>query len=436
MSDAVSKQRTRNYLHQIRGTVFYKAGSMAASFLAIPITIGYLGTERFGVWSTLLSIMSWIVFFDLGVGNGLRNKVAELLAKNKTAEARSYIASGYTLIGLIAVAVWALVTASSFFVPWQTVFNTQAIPQSTLRLTVQIAGFFILLNFWVGLIAALLGAVQKTSLIAFGQVISNLLVLALIFVLAKTTTASIIHLAVLYGFSIVIANISLSLWFYQRNPELRPRFNLDRQYVQPLLSVGMKFFIIQLAALVLFTTDKILIIQLFGPQYVTQYEVVYKLFSLILIGHALIVAPLWSAYTDAYHREDFSWIKQMLAKQLIIFSAAVIFSLALGLLSRDLIKLWIDADFTINLGLILTMILFVIVSSWNNVFAFFLNGIGAVNVQLTTAIFAMIINIPISVFYVKNLELGVSGIVLGTTTSLLLAAIALPIQVHLMLKGK
>jgi O-antigen/teichoic acid export membrane protein len=436
MSEVVSKERTRNYLHQIRGTVIYKAASMAASFVTIPIMIGYLGHEQFGVWSTLLSIMSWIVFFDLGVGNGLRNKVAESLAKNKKLEASSYIGSGYTLIGLIALAVWALVTAGSFFVPWQIVFNTKVIPQSTLLMAVQIAAFFIVLNFWVGLISAVLGAVQKTSLVAFGQVISNLLVLALIFFLAKTTKSSIIHLALVYGLSLVIANISLSLWFYQRHPELRPRLNLDRQHVQPLLSVGMKFFIIQLAALVIFTTDKMLITQLFGPQYVTQYEVVYRLFSLILMMHTLILAPLWSAYTEAYHREDFSWIKQMLNKQLILFCAVVIFALVLGLLSRNIIEFWIGSNIDVDLGLVVAMIFFVIISSWNNIFAFLVNGIGAINIQLTTAIFAMIINIPISIFYVKHLELGVSGIVLGTTTSLLLAAMALPIQVYLMLQRK
>lgn len=80
MTEAVSEERTRNYLRQIKGAVAYKAVAMASSFLAIPLMIGYLGQEQFGVWSTLLTVISWVVFFDLGVGNGLRNKVAESLA--------------------------------------------------------------------------------------------------------------------------------------------------------------------------------------------------------------------------------------------------------------------------------------------------------------------------------------------------------------------
>ena len=155
MSEAISTERTRNYVRQIKGAVVYKAIAMLASFMYIPLMIHYLGQEQFGILATLLSVMSWVVFFDLGVGNGLRNKVAEALARNEKEEAGQYVASGYTLIGIIAVALWLLVTVAAHFIPWQSVFNTLSVSEKTLRLTVQIAAFFILLNFWLGLIGAL-----------------------------------------------------------------------------------------------------------------------------------------------------------------------------------------------------------------------------------------------------------------------------------------
>lgn len=71
MSADISKERTSNYLRQVKGAVVYKGVAMIASFLAIPMMIRYLGQEQFGVWSTLLTVMSWIVFFDLGIGNGI-----------------------------------------------------------------------------------------------------------------------------------------------------------------------------------------------------------------------------------------------------------------------------------------------------------------------------------------------------------------------------
>lgn len=430
MTGAVSKERSLNYLRQVKSAVMYRAVAVAASFLAIPLMINYLGQEQFGVWTTLLTVMTWIVFFDLGVGNGLRNKVAESLAKGETNEAAGYIASGYTLIGMIALAIWGVATAGSYVIPWQTVFNTQAIPEHVLGETIRIAAFFIVLNFWIGLIGALLGALQRTSVVALGQMLSNLLVLALVFLLAKTTEASISNLALAYGVSLVTANVLLSQWFYRNRPELRPRFYLDKRHVRPLLTVGLQFFTIQLAVLVIFTTDKMLITQLFGPQYVTQYEVVFKLFSVISFLHGLISAPLWSAYTDAYHREDFAWIRRMLRKQLIIFAGIVVAICLIALLAQPIIGMWIGHDLAISSQLIVVMALFVLISTWNNVYAMFVNGIGKIKLQLYTAIVAMFVNIPLSIFFAKYTELGMSGIVVGTICSLLFAAVSLPLQVN------
>lgn len=430
MVEAASKERTHNYLRQIKGAVIYRAVGMAASFLAIPLMIHYLGQEQFGVWSTLLTVMSWIVFFDLGVGNGLRNKVAESLARGESREARSYISSGYTLVGLIALSLWILLNVGSYFVSWQVIFNTEVIQESTLRETFQIAVFFIILNFWVGLIAAILGAIQKTSLVGLGQLISNLMVLIFVFYLTKTSEASISNLAFIYGISLVTANILLSLWFYKTWPELRPRLSFERRHVRPLLTIGLQFFIIQLAVLVIFTTDKILITQVFGPEYVTQYEVVFKLFSVITFAHGLISAPLWSAYTDAYHKRDLPWIRRMLRKQLKIVAGIVLVVLMLGVLARLIIGVWIGKDFTVSMSLIIVMGIFVLISTWNNVFAVFVNGIGKIKLQLCTAIVAMLVNIPLSIFFAKYTTLGISGIVVGTICSLLLAAVALPLQAH------
>lgn len=430
MTQDVSKERTRNYLHQIKGAVAYKAVAMLASFLAIPLMIRYLGQEQYGVWSTLLTVMSWIVFFDLGVGNGLRNKVAEALARNDKKEAASYIASGYSLIGLIALALWVLITGVSFFVPWQTVFNTHVIHEDTLRLTVQIAFFFVVLNFWIGLISALLGAVQKTAMTALGQLTSNILALIFVYGLTKTTDASITYLAFAYGISLVVANIGLSRWFYHRNPELHPKLHLDSQHVNPLLSVGMQFFVIQIAVLVIFTTDKMLITQLFGPEYVTQYDVVFKLFSVITFAHTLVSAPLWSAYTDAYHRGDMVWIKRMLRKQLIIFIGIVISVVAMVILTKPIIGVWIGREINISYSLTISIGIFVLVSTWNNIYAMFVNGIGDIKIQLYTAVIAMFLNIPLSIFFVKYFSFGLSGIVIATVVSLSMAAIALPIQVN------
>lgn len=435
MSEDPSTARTRNYVHQIKGAVVYKAMALLVSFMYVPLMIHYLGQEQFGVWATLLTVMSWLVFFDLGVGNGLRNKVAESLARNLKDEARLYVASGYTLVGMMAVALYVTVSLLAYFVPWQTVFNTLAVPEETLRQTVQISAFFILLNFWLGLVGALLNAVQQTSTVALGQLISNVSAWLLVFALSKSGTASLTDMAIVYGVSIVASNILLSAWFYLKNRNLRPHWNFNTSHMRPLLAVGMQFLAIQLAVLVIFTTDKILITQLFGPQFVTPYEVVFKLFSIITFAHALISAPLWSAYTDAYHRGDVRWIRGMLFAQMKIYAGVVLAVLVLVSGTEPIIELWVGPDLEVPLSLVAAMALFVLISTWNNIYAMFINGTGKIKMQLYTSVIAMFFNIPLALLFTRYFGMDVSGVVLATCVSLSLAAIVLPIQTRYLVRN-
>ena len=123
MTTSEGQSRSRNYLNQLKGSVVFKGLAVLASFLVIPLMITYLGKERFGIWSTLLTIMSWVILFDLGIGNGLRNRVAEALAEGRQDEARDYISAGYTLIGLIALLVLVSFEILSFFVVWQDIIE-------------------------------------------------------------------------------------------------------------------------------------------------------------------------------------------------------------------------------------------------------------------------------------------------------------------------
>ncbi|USW02767.1 oligosaccharide flippase family protein [Pseudomonas pergaminensis] len=436
MPENVTVERTQNYLRQIKGAVLYKGVAVAASFLAIPIMISYLGIAQFGVWSTLLTIMSWVVFFDLGVGNGLRNKVAESLAKDLPGEARNYISSAYSLIAFIAVSLWLLFAVLSYTVSWQRIFNTSLIAEDDLRYAVQVAITFMLINFWVGLITALLGAVQKSALVSLGQLFTNVFALVVVYLLSISGEGSIIKLSWVYGFALLGGNVLLSVWFYRQYEYLTPIFMLCRDHVTPLLSVGAQFFVIQLAVLVVFTTDKILITQLFGPEHVAEYEVVFKLFSIVTFLHTLISSPLWSAYTDAYHRKDTIWITGMLRTQLKLYCVVVIGLLILGLLAPFIISIWIGRDFSVSMSLVALVALFVSVTTWNNIFAIMLNGAGAVRVQLYTAVAAMIVNIPLALVLVKFFEMGVGGVVLAATLSLLFSAVLLPLQVYKLLGRK
>lgn len=436
MSEVISRARSRNYLHQVKGAVVFKGMAMATSFVAIPLMIHYLGQEQFGVWSTLLSVMTWVSFFDLGLGNGLRNKLAESLARDQLYEAQRHVSSAYSLIGIISLSVFLVLVLVDFLVDWQVVFNTHVLSAEKLRYAVLVAAFFITLNFWVSLINAVLSAVQKTSFVVMGQFMFNVLSLILVYILSKTTEASLLYLATVYGISLVGANVLLSAWFYKGNRMLFPKLSLDFSHARPLLNLGLQFFAIQVAVLIIYATSKILIAQLFGPTFVTQYEVVFKLFSIITLLYGLITAPLWSSYTDAYHRDDIGWIKRTIKKQIAIFGVICIAVAVMVLVAKPLIYWWVGGDVDVSMMLVFSMGGFVLVSAWTNIFASFLNGVGKIKVSVIVSLIAMFLNVPASILLAKYTSLDASAVVIGTIVALLPGVFTGPYQTYRILNVK
>ncbi|MBK3333199.1 polysaccharide biosynthesis protein [Persephonella atlantica] len=428
--------RTLNYIKQVQNSFVLKILAIGCNFMSIPIMIKYLGTELYGVWSTLLSITSWIVLMDFGIGNGLKNKIVESLALNSKTLARKYISTSYVIIGIISIVLISFIILINQFIPWQKVFNTSLLSNDEIVKTVNITFVFILLNFWLSLINQVFNGLQKTSLVNLNQFLSNFIALISVYVLYKTTSPSLYKLAFLYGLSLILSNFILSVWFYRKNSFLIPRlFDFSIRKAKEIISLGTKFFIIQIAVIIIFTTDKILITQLFEPGKVTEYEVVFKLFSVVILIHSLISAPLWPAYADAYHKKDFKWISINIKRQLTLFFYLILLTLILLIAAKFIINLWIGKDFNVETGLLIVMSIFTLISIWNNIFTFFINSTNQLNIQIITSLIAIVINIPLSIFIVKFYNTGSYGIVIGTIISLMFFSVLGPIQTYKIIRG-
>jgi len=429
-----SHNRTTNYLKQIKGSIVFKFGAILTSFISMPIMIKYLGPEAFGIWATMLSFITWVMLFDLGVGNGLKNKISESLAIDDVNSASIYITTAYVVVGLLSLCLFILFFSLSFFISWQEVFNSVVISEEELRLAIITLSFFLFFNFWISLANQIYHGLQNSSVVVFGQFVSNLLSLILICGLYYYASPSLTYMVLCYGLSLITSNIGLSFFIFNKRRDLVPMLTLfDGHKIKPLLTFGLSFFIIQVAVLAIFLSDKVLITQLLGPEKVTPYEVVFKLFSVITIVHGLLLTPLWPAYTDAYHKKDFDWIRKALLNQLRIFVILAVLAILIVQIAPEIIALWIGTSFNVDNTLYLFMGLFIIISVWNNVFAYFVNAIGVLHVQTITAIIAGITNIPLSIYFVENCQMGLSGVVLGTVCSLSIFAVFGSIQVYLII---
>lgn len=419
--------RSEQYFLQVKASLVYKILAIAASFFLTPLMIHYLGEDRFGVWVIIFSFFSWTVFFDLGLGNGLRNNVSESLSLKKRLEASELISSSYIFISIMSGVLFVVFFFTVFAVDWRMVFNTNDIPEHELRLSVLISGFFFFATFVLSLVKHLLHAIQRTSWVVVLQMLTNVLALMLVGILYVFFDANLIYLAIIYGMSILLPPLMANLLFFKINNDILPSFKkFSSAKIKTVMSLGFQFFIIQLAVLMLFSIDRIIVAQLFGPAQVSQYQVVFKLFSLIFIVNSIFLVPLWSAYSDAIARNDIIWMAKSLKNSNFLFIVLVAISFILMLSGPYIVRLWIGVDFSVEKDLFVAFFVYAAVRVWCGIYSHFLNGISRLKVQMWIAVVQVVINVPLSI-YLGGL-FGLQGVVYATVFSLLLSAVGLPLH--------
>src|ERR1035437_1086220 len=419
----------------ILASFLIKGLSIAIGLVLVPLTINYINPSRYGIWLTLSSIVSWFSFFDIGFGNGLRNKFAEAMAKGQVELARIYVSTTYAILCIIIVIVLILFLLINPYLNWSKLLNTTPEMAGELSILAVIVFVFFCLRFIFQLVTTVLTANQEPAKASFFDFLGSLFSLIIIFILTKTTSGNLIYLGTALSFTPVLVLILSSLWFYSHDyKRFAPSLKYVKfSYARNLMSLGIKFFIIQIAALVLFNTNNIIVTQLFGPKEVTTFNVAFKLFSVVTMIFSIIATPLWSAYTDAFAKNDFDWIKTTLLKMKKIWVLLIICTISILLSSPWIFKWWLGNSVDVPFKLSIAMSSYVIVYIWQTIHVFFLNGIGKIRLQLYLVIFCGSINIPLAIFLGK--KIGLAGITITSTLLIAFTAIIYSIQTHKILNN-
>jgi O-antigen/teichoic acid export membrane protein len=421
--------------NMLLATIF-KAATVLLGFLIVNVTYSSLNDEKFGVWMTILSILTWISMFDVGLGNGLRNKLSEALSKDDFKKGKIYVSTAYALIAILVVAMIIVSIVLIQALNLGSIFNVGESLGLEIKYSLLWIVILYLVNFLLSLINSIAFAFQDSAVPEAIRFFTNLLIFLAFYVVSKTGQGSLFRIGFLYSLVTLLVTLVFSVYLFAKKyrgviPNLK---HLEMKYVKSLFSLSMGFFIIQVAGIVIFTTANMVITRILGPQEVTPYQLVYKLFNIFTIASGLVVAPLWSGFTDAYHKKDAAWIKSTMKKMLILMIPLTLGVAAMIFLCRPIIRVWIGKDVGASTLLIVLMGVNAVQISWNSIFTVFVNGVGKLNWNLYTSVIGGIINIPLSIYFARNLGLGSSGVILGTIVSLALGTIALPWQSYVIIK--
>lgn len=408
------------------------------SFILVPLLIGYLDIKLYGIWLTMLSVTMWINYFDIGVGNGLRNKLTESLTKNNIEEAKTLICAAYIMVIFISIFAFILFPLISMFVSWSKIFNVEDAYNKELHSVMFLIICAVLINFILSLNNHVAYANQMASFPGLRQIIfQSSLLIGVLIILSTSKYGSLFNLAVIYMLSTVGSNVILTFILFNKYKNLIPSLKyFSLIHIKLLMSLGVQFFIIQIAVLIIFATDNIIIANVIGPSEVTNYNVIYKLFTPVLFVHTILITPLWSGFTESFANNNFRWIKSTF-KKLNLYTLLLTFVIViLVIFAKPIIFFWLKDLSFYSFPLVVVMALYTFIVMWNNNYAYFLNGVSKLRFQLYTAIIGSSINIPISIFLARNVGLGSPGVALGSIISLSLFAVVGPLQSANILKYK
>lgn len=335
-----------------------KGAALIISFISTPLFLRFFNEDKaiLGIWYTLLSILMWFMTFDLGIGNGIRNRLVNAFAKNDQTEAKKIISSGIfsnlivtavlTLIGFLLIGILDL----------NKVLNipSETLSIGTLRSSAILVFTAIMLRFLLTVISAVFYAIQKSFVNNLLTLCSSILQLLFILIFDfDTPEKALFYLALGYlitsNLPILVAGVIIfATKLRQCAPSVR---HIDRQHISGVMGVGSVFFACQIMYMLMMNTNEALISNLFDPKYTTDYTFYFKLTSLISTLLTLAMTPIWSVVTKAIAEKNYVWIKKLYRVLKLIALGAVALEFLLIPFLQPIMNIWLgESSITVNYG--------------------------------------------------------------------------------------
>ena len=377
-----------------------KGIGLLTSFLLVPLTIGYVSPELYGVWLTLSSILAWLGFMDVGFSQGLKNKLTEAIANEDWDRGKALVSTTYGMMMLIIVPVCIILELLIPILDWASLMNVSAVYSDEIKNALYVCIAFACMHMIVNVIVSVVAAFQKVALSGSFVVIGNVISLILIYILKQIVPPSLVVLACTIAAMPTLVTILATVILFKGNfKKVSPRFScFKKEYIKDLFGLGYKFFIINIQVVVLYQSTNILIANVSSPIEVTTYNIAYRLLNSAMMMYSIITAPLWPAYTDAYARGDYDWMKVMRKKMTKLLMLSMSICVLVTLVSPLIYQIWIGDKVEVPFIMTSMVCLYVMAYCCMQLNGTFIVGMGKINLQTIITVIGMIVHIPLSFF--------------------------------------
>jgi len=403
---------------------------IGTSLITVPLTLKYLGNERFGLWMTISSVLAMAQFADFGVGNGVLNTVAKAFGKDDLEGIRQAVSSGFALLNSIAILLLVSFFSIYRFINWGNFFHVVS-PQAKLEAGPALAVFAVCfaLNISMDVVQRVQLGLQQGYRYGLWQLCGS--AAGFIGVLAgiRLHVSLPILVVAIAGAPIFATTLNSIHFFGFVCTDLRPTLKLvSRSMIGQIASFGGLFFVLQVVVAVAFSADNFIIARTLGAASVPDYSIPQRMFALVTMASGMWMTPLWPAYGEAVARGHIKWVRQTLYKTLrLVLAATSAASLIVLLLSRTLIHWWVGSRINPPFSLLLGLAIWTVMASCGDALGIFLNGASVVRLQVIIASIFGIACIATKLIFIRHF--GVAGVPWATIAAYMLFN-ALPYFFH------
>jgi O-antigen/teichoic acid export membrane protein len=334
--------------------------------VSVPLTLRYLGPERYGLWMAITSFLTLINFSDLGIGLALTRVLADADGRADRDAARRAVSNSMAMLAAATLLILLCFSVVYPLVPWPRLFNVND-PIASREAGPATAA--VILGMAISFPLSVIGRVQVGQQDGARASVYHMLgatFALLATVVAVATEAGLPQLVLMVATAPLVAAVLNSLInFSGRYRWLRPRFaDLDRRTMQGLLATGGALLALQVGYALSSNADSFIVARILGAGAVADYSVPARLFSLVTVLVGIIAAPLFPAFAEAAARGDTSWLR-LTARRLFYAGliAAVLPAMLLWAFGQQIIAGWVGRSVDPSKELLLAFALWVIVDS-------------------------------------------------------------------------
>lgn len=395
--------RTLSVKRNIIASFFIRGLSIIISLTLVPLTLGFVTSELYGIWLTLSSIVVWMNFFDIGFNLGLKNKLTEALALSDYSKGKMLVSTTYIILAVIFIPLCIILELTIPNIDWAKFLNVDSVYNQDIVKAMHILVACFCSQMIVNVLVSVASAYQKVALSALFPVIGNAIAILVIYILTIYTTSSLFLLALAISICPVLVTTIFSFILYntifkQVSPSLK-FFRL--KIVKEIFGLSLKFFLIQIQVVVLFQTTNILISNVSNPESVSAYNIAYKYLNVSMMLYTIILSPLWPAFTDAYTKSDYNWMKLIYSKMTKLFGLSALIMILMIVCSNIVYAVWLGDKIEIPYIMTISVGVYMLLATWNSLQVNLINGIGKVKLQSYITFIGLLLHIPLSLLFGK-----------------------------------